>query len=218
MQFFENSTKLSEIDIKNIEPFGVLNRFKEGEAISATNTIFVILEGKIKIFALHGDKKKTLAYLDKGEFFGEMSLSEDSDTTVCALALSAAVLLAVPRKSFKKAVISYPELSFQFLKILSNKLRQADSEIESLAFGSALSRIAKILFGFCQKYGEKTDKGILIKLNLSHQDLAELSGSVREVVSRTLSKFYKLEILSASNGNILVKDIDKLKLTITQGS
>ena len=218
MRLFQNNTKLSRTDIKKIEPFGVLRNFKEGKEISATNTIFVIFKGKIKTFAQHANKKKTLDYLDEGEFFGEMSLLDNSDNKIRALILSPAVILIIPKKSFKKVIVSYPELSFKFLKILSSKLRQAESEIESLTFGSALSRIANILFGFSLKYGEKASKGILIKLTLNNRELAELSGSAREVVSRSLSKLYKLKILSASNGNILIKDVNKLKLIIAQGS
>jgi CRP-like cAMP-binding protein len=98
------------------------------------------------------------------------------------------------------------------MKTLSRRLRAADKEIQGLAFGDVLGRIASTLLELCSRYGKITDDGCEIMMPLNHKDMAEMAGTGREMVSRTLSRFRRLGILSYDEKTLIVKDAQKLKL------
>ena len=203
-------------DLKKLRRIAVIRNFKNGERIFDENTsgdrLYVVLSGRVKIFTILGKKKKTLAYLEKGEFFGEMALLDMEPRSASSMAMARSELLVIKKKDFKQLLEHYPELSLRIMKTLSKRLRQADKDIEALAFGDVLERIASTLLQLAAKYGEITENGCEIQMPLNHLDIAEIAGTGREMVSRTLSRFRRLRIISYDERSLKVIDAQKLKL------
>lgn len=211
--------ELSSKDLQRLQKISTVKYFKCGEKIFDEDTpgdrLYVVLSGRVKIFAVSGLKKKTLAYLEKGEFFGEMTLLDLEPRSASSVAMEHSELLVIKKKDFQELLLSHPGISLQIMKTLCRRLRAADKEIEALAFGDVLGRIASTLLELSAKYGEITEDGCEIKVPLNQRDIAEIAGTGREMVSRTLGRFKRLKIISYDEKTLRVIDAQKLKLFFT---
>ncbi len=108
--------------------------FKEGDK---SDSLYVIYEGKVRISKMIPKiGEEALAILDEGNYFGEMSLVEDSFRSAWAIAHSDVALLEIPLEDFRKLMEKNPELALKilksFVKELSKKLREANEKISAI--------------------------------------------------------------------------------------
>jgi len=193
-----------------------IKKFKKNKIIFTENsigkTLFVVFSGVVKIYGEHKKKKKIFTYLDKGEFFGDLTLLGERTRSATAQALTDSEVLVIYHNDFIKILKKYPNISINMLKVLIKRLKLADKEIENLAFYNVLPRISKVLVNFDKKYGKNTLKGRLIDFKLSFSDLAALIGTVREVAVRAIRQLERLHYLKyLRSKKILVLNEDKLK-------
>jgi len=74
---------------------------------------------------------------------------------------------------------------------LCSRLRESWAKVQMLNFNNASQRVKMLLIMLSDKYGSKSDEGIILKIKLTHQDLAEMSGMTRETVTRVIDKLQK---------------------------
>ncbi|MBN1621104.1 MAG: Crp/Fnr family transcriptional regulator [Endomicrobiales bacterium] len=208
-------TDLTNVDLKRMSKIGSIQKYNRGKMIFDEDTsggkFYVVMSGRVKIFTSSGSKKKTLAYLEKSEFFGEMALLDMEPRSASSIALDDCELFVIKKQDFRGLLAKYPGISFQIMKTLSKRLRQTNKEIEALTFGNVISRIASALIDLALKYGEDGSQGCKINMPFSHQDIAELAGTGREMVSRILNRFRRLNCISYSNRCLVITDMNKLK-------
>jgi CRP/FNR family cyclic AMP-dependent transcriptional regulator len=178
----------------------------------AGDTLFVVAKGLVKIFSLsRTGKMKTFAYLESRDFFGEMALLEKGGRSAAAMAVRPAVLLTIRRQEFEKLLKEKPQLSLSLLRVLTHRLRRADKEIEALSFNSVVGRLAGILLDLAKRHGKKTDGGTLIDMELSHQEVADMAGTAREMVTRVLNRFIRTGCLKLDGKSFILTDAEKLQ-------
>ena len=208
-------SELSRNELLRIKSIGSVRRFSKQEIIFDEDTcggkFYIVLAGSVKIFTSSGAKKKTLAYLEKGEFFGEMALLDAEPRSASSEAMEDSELFVIKKNDFKQLLVRQPNISFHILKTLSSRLRTADKEIEGLTFGNVIGRIAATLCDLAARYGENVAGGCRIKMTLSHKDIAELAGTGREMVSRVLNRFKRLNCISYANRHVIITDEQKLR-------
>ncbi|MCG3205997.1 MAG: CRP-like cAMP-activated global transcriptional regulator [Elusimicrobia bacterium] len=203
-------------DLVRLAEICQLVKFKRAERIFSADQpggcLYVVMSGRVKIFGSSSQgRSKTFAYLEPGDFFGEMSLIDDAVRSASASALQDSVLIMLKREDYQKLMLSRPSMAMAVLKTLALRLRRANKEIEALSFNNVLGRIAQILLDLSERYGKKTEHGIRIDMELSHKELSEMAGTAREVISRVISRFRKIGCVSFQEGKIIVTDQEKLK-------
>lgn len=218
LKYLKKVTFFSEFSKHDL---ALLGKISSQEAHAEGHTIFseddpgdrlyIVMRGSVKIFTTSGKRKKILAYLEKNEFFGEMALLDMEPRSASSVAVEDCELIVIKKKDFKRLLEKYPRLSFKVMRTLSKRLRQADRQIESLAFANVLGRIAEALLSLASRYGQPVSDGIRIKRPVSHKELAELTGTGREVVSRILNRFKRLDCIKYHNKHLVVTDQNKLK-------
>lgn len=113
--------------------------FREGEE---TDGIYIITEGLIKVYKMSIDgREKTLAILNPGDIMGEMALFDYSYRSATAEALEASTVNVIPRQDFERLLEEMPALAIKVIRVLAERLRQADEEIKNLLFLNARSRV-----------------------------------------------------------------------------
>jgi CRP-like cAMP-binding protein len=207
---------LSPEDLQKVAQMCQLSRFKRAERIFTEKQpgacLYVVMGGRVKIFGSSAQgRAKTFAYLEPGDFFGEMSLIDEEVRSASASALEDSVLIMLKGEDWRKLIVSRPTIALTVLKTLSARLRRANKEIEALSFNNVLGRIAQILLDLSDRYGEKTDEGIRIQMSLSHKELAEMAGTAREVISRVISRFRRIGCVSFFDNKLTITDREKLK-------
>jgi CRP/FNR family transcriptional regulator len=116
---------------------------------------------------------------------------------VGAIALDDSSLIVIPSETFKEVLRSaVSETGWKIISGLCNKIHYLSGLLEDLAFKDVEKRVITTLMTLA---GEVSPKESFISLQLSHQDVASMTGTVREVVSRTMSKLKKAGVITHSS-------------------
>lgn len=180
--------------------------FKDGEA---GQQMFVIHSGKIKITKKIGDVEKTLAILPAGEFFGEMAILNDEPRTATAVVEEDSQLLVIDPKTFEAMIKGNAEIALRMIKKLSQRLKQADEQIESLMIKDNNTKIISILAKMAENEGEATAGGI--KIALAVKDISMKTGLSEPKVKEVLNKITAARILTVEETSMTVSDPGKLR-------
>jgi CRP/FNR family transcriptional regulator, global nitrogen regulator len=164
-----------------------------------------LLEGTVRLYKIYGGyKEATVALLKNGGVFGELGLEEGSRQSTFAEALTG-VSVAVVRKSTLTEVIKHrPEFALKLISSFSERLRQSDEVIESLLDREVSARLATLLSHLGDRFGEPDGSGTVLKVRLTHQDLANMIVSTREAVSKVMSEFQRDGLIKVRNRTIMI--------------
>lgn len=111
--------------------------FREGEL---GTEMYIINEGKVEILNDVGGDEQLLAVLEKGDFFGEMSVLEDLPRAASARALTDVRLLQINGSTFDQLLKGNPEIAVRMMRKLSRRLRETDEMMKSVLGNKAASR------------------------------------------------------------------------------
>jgi CRP/FNR family transcriptional regulator/CRP/FNR family cyclic AMP-dependent transcriptional regulator len=170
------------------------------------------VKGRVKIVVNADDgREHILGVLQDGDFFGEMSLIDGQSRSASAVAVEDVQMVTVQRDEFLKLLRSNPEISLKLLVTLSQRLRAADRNMESLAFLSAPGRVARLLLELAKEHGEQTSEGITINHVMTRQELASLAGTSRETLTRVLMDYQERGIIHLDKNRLTLRKEDKLR-------
>jgi CRP-like cAMP-binding protein len=133
--------ELNKDEIAEILHIGRVKELKKDTVIfkerDKSDSLFVIYEGKVRISKMIPKiGEEALAILEEGNYFGEMSLVEDSSRSAWAIAHSDVILLEIPLEEFRKLMEKNKDLALKvlksFVKELSKKLREANEKISAI--------------------------------------------------------------------------------------
>lgn len=182
---------------------------KEDEAGTA---LFVIISGKVKVSRTSSDNKEViLTILNESDFFGEMAILDGQTRSATVTALEDTELFIIQRNDFLKLLKIHPEISIALLQELTKRLRAADVKIKALSLKDAEGKVATVLLQLADDLG-KIKQGKVELDNLpNQQDLANMAGTSRETISRTLHAFAKKGLIEIDGSKIRIIDYEKFK-------
>lgn len=164
--------------------------------------LYIVQSGQVRIYRTYLDgRERMFAYLGPGEVFGEMSLLDDQPRSASAETTVDSVLLVLYQDAYWSLVRKWPEILHNLATILARRLREADLELEVLSFEEARGRVAYALTKLRkQRYGDG------VRMKLTHQELAQLSGTSRETVTRVLHALREEELVKVGSGYVEIID------------
>jgi CRP-like cAMP-binding protein len=163
--------------------------------------------GQVKVVLIGEDGREViLSVLAQGDFFGEMSLIDDEPRSAHVIAMEDAQLLVLRREDFQRALEEYPRIALGLLRALSRRLRRADDKIGALVLLDVLGRVARVLLELADESG-----GDLITKRVTHHTLAQMIGSSRETVSRTIRELADRGLIEVSRKGIRIADRTALR-------
>ncbi|MEB3198117.1 MAG: Crp/Fnr family transcriptional regulator [Candidatus Sericytochromatia bacterium] len=173
---------------------------------------YLIVKGKVKIVVNADDgREHILGVLQDGDFFGEMSLIDGESRSASAIAVDEVQMVTVQRDEFLKLLRSNPEISLKLLVTLSQRLRAADRNMESLAFLSAPGRVARLLLELAKEHGEASPEGVVFTHTMTRQELASLAGTSRETLTRVLMDYQDRGIILLDKNRLVLRNEGKLR-------
>jgi CRP/FNR family transcriptional regulator len=192
----------------------LIGTYQPGEVIVAETDLvkafFVVVSGQVKLSKSSMDgKEQTLYLLGPGEPFGLCTAFATHDFPAEALALKKSDILTIPGPAVEEIVMKEPELLLNILKVLSRRLKESMSLIESLALKEIPQRLASFLI--LTQVRENKGKGGSIELPISHRELSKILGSTPEALSRALRKMQNDGILDVQGRMISILDYNALK-------
>jgi len=184
--------------------------YKEGDKL---DSIVIINEGSAKALKYTADGREQILYVfSEGDFFGEQYLLSDQIATFTVEALEKVKVCMFTKENFTQLILNYPNIAMQIIEELGERVTQLLNTIQNIGAKSVDARVSSLLLDFSKKYGKKVPEGILIRLPLSREGMANYLGLARETVSRKLGQF-EMEgyIQSVSNKSILLKEEEVIK-------
>lgn len=191
-------TGLSESEKSELQKHIIIRNFKRNEIIlnenDSLNYLYLIISGELKVTQLSAEgKEHIIAIHKKGDFFGEMGLLDGKTTPATIVALKDCRICLISRESFSKIMMSNTAVVKDIIDILCLRLRQAWLQIRAMSFEDAEDRIRFALKELGEKFGIRDNRGLIINFGVTHQNIADLSKTSRETVSRFFSKAERAE-------------------------
>ncbi|MBI5588503.1 MAG: Crp/Fnr family transcriptional regulator [Deltaproteobacteria bacterium] len=173
----------------------------EGESGDA---VYFIISGRVKV-TLYGEEGReiVLSILNEGDMFGEMSIIDDKPRSANVEVIKGLECLVVNKSSFIDYMSTHHKVYMRFFAYLTGRLREATRQIGGLALLDVCGRIAHTLIGMA-KEGSATKEKVVTIERPTHEELAAMIGSSREVVSRALKKMTQDGYIKIEKGRILL--------------
>lgn len=189
--------------------------FSEGEPCKG---LYTILRGRARIFktSVHG-REQVLSVEGAGGTVAELPVFDGGPYPASVVAVEPVEIAFISRGDFQRFCIEHPEVALQVLAVVGERLRQLVGIIEELSFTTIRQRLASVLVKLAQSEGTKTAAGIAFRLPSSHQEMASQLGTVRELISRNLTRLQSEGLLEVNARDVLVKDLPGLTALLEQG-
>lgn len=220
LDVFENIAVLADLPADQQE---FVNRYVQSKTYSRNTFIYnpgepadwvyFVVSGVVKTGTFNEDGKeviKNILYL--GEMFGELGLSGMMERPDFASTLKEAVdVIRVPVKILKELINRNPDVGLKMIEKLGERISRSEKRLERLVFDDARTRIIDFLLEQAQKNGKKFADETLIRHGFTHQDMANITGTSRQLVTIVLNELKKENLINFDRTSILIRDVDQLK-------
>lgn len=195
--------------------------YAKGEVIfhpgDSASVLFILNRGSVRVsMERPGGKRKIVGLLKNGDVFGQDLLGLQEHHPVQATAHQESWVSLIPRQHLLELLVEQPVLSVNFIRILIQKLSEAQEDIAALSFLDAEHRVFKMLLKLARDHGKAIlpNKGFTkVKIPLSHQQLARLIGANRPYISTVMSKLKKLGWVDYRKQKLLI-DVETIQNTL----
>jgi len=196
-------SSLTDDELREISRRVTVKKFKKNQTIlyeeDTNEYMYIIFDGGVKaVQTTEEGKEIILAMHNSGDFFGEISLLDGKTIPARVLATKDSIIAIISKRDFY-FLLSYNKVAIKMSQILCSRLRESWAKVQMLNFNNASQRVKMLLIMLSDKYGSKSDGGVILNIKLTHQDIAEMSGMTRETVTRVIDKLQKggeIEVLS----------------------
>ena len=209
-------SELNESTLEKIVNIGTQKVFEKNDVIlleeDAGTALFVILKGKVKITRSSSDGREViLTILSDSDFFGEMAILDGLKRSATAIAIETSELFLIQRNDFLNLLREHPEVSIALLQELTKRLRSADMKIKALSLKDAEGKVASVILQLAADIGKIQHGKVEIDKLPLQQDLANMAGTSRETISRTLHSFTKKGLIEMDGNKLRILDYEKFK-------
>lgn len=171
------------------------------------DALYLVAAGQVKVVIVGEDGREViLAVLGPGDFFGELALIDDEPRSAHVIAMDDARLLVLRRDDFQRALETHPRIALGLLRAVARRLRRADDKIGALVLLDVYGRVARALLELAEDSGD----GRQVR-RVTHATIAQMIGSTRETVSRTLRELAERGLIEVSRGGIRLSDPTALR-------
>jgi CRP/FNR family cyclic AMP-dependent transcriptional regulator len=174
-------------DLELISRCGVARNYPRHALVitegAETGSLYIIAEGRVKVYASDAAGREiTLNIQGPGEYFGELSLLDLGQRSASVVTLEPARLFCVSRAAFSECLSQNPELVLKLIRDLTRRIRATTELVKNLALDDVYSRVARTL----SKLSVERDGRRVIEARITHQDIANMVGASREMVTRIM--------------------------------
>ncbi len=207
---------LSREEIERIEWQNLNTRVREGETfytpMDLCETLFVIQSGRVRLYrAVPEGRELTLAVLEAGTVFGEMTLTGQRLRNSYAEAMEESEVSAMCRADVERLILEKPAVGLQLVHLLSQRLVAYETRMEGLGLKEVPARLAGLILELIETQGIRTRDGYKIPTRYTHQQLGTMIGANREAVTRAFARLRDAGAVEVRRRYIYAEDMEALK-------
>ena len=192
----EQLQELEKISIRRSFPKNTILCMEGDE----NNQLYVIASGKVSIYVNGDDGKRViLNFLGEGDTFGELSLLDNGPVSASVMTVTECKFITVSREAFQRFLDQHPEFSATLIRQLVSKVRSLTDSVRDLALLDVYGRVAHVL----ERLSDDTNR--ISNPKLTHQDIANMVGASREMVSRIMKELIIGDYIEQGSNYIQIK-------------
>ncbi len=207
---------LTEQEFSFLTSHVVQRKFSAGKMIfgeaQPCSGLYVIESGNVRIFkSSAGGREQVLSIDGPGSSIAELPVFDGGNYPASAQAVNDCTLLFVSQKDFQTLCLQHPEVALKVLRVVGARLRRLVGIIEELSFTTIRQRLVAMLVRLAKSSGQKHSGGTMITLPANNNELAAQIGTVRELVSRNLSRLQSENLIQMEGRAVTIVDLQKLE-------
>jgi len=149
-----------------------------------------------------------------GSSIAELPVFDGGNYPASVAAIDDATLLFVSKKDFQELCLTHPQVALKVLRVVGARLRRLVGIIEELSFTTVRHRLAAFLVRLANREGVQAGSGIAITLPDNNQEIASQIGTVRELVSRNLSRLQAEGLIEIDGRKLMIRALDAIKAEV----
>jgi CRP/FNR family transcriptional regulator, cyclic AMP receptor protein len=179
--------------------------FVEGQS---PRGVFMLCAGRVKLSTCSSDGKSIITEIaEAGELLGLSAVISARPYEVTAETLVPCQVNFIKRDDILRFLSLHGTACMRAAEQMSNAYHQSYNQVRSLGLSnSSAGKLANLILEWCAKSGKQTERGIVIKLTLTHEEMAQLIGASRETVTRLLSEFKSKQFVYVKGSNLIIRN------------
>ncbi len=175
--------------------------------------LFVVAEGELRSVREGVDGREQVLSTERpGAMLAEVSVFGGGRYFTTVIADTPSIVLCIHHNEIQQMCREHPELLWKVAGLLSQRVRHYAELVELLAFRNVDQRLALFLLSVIEDHAVRSSQGVEVELTLTRPEIANRIGSVREVVSRSLSHLHEHRLIELRGAKIvIVPDVQALR-------
>lgn len=210
LQRFSIFKNLSDYEMNPVVDLAKRRLYRNGSHVfmqgDPLKNVYFIHQGQVKIYKtdLNG-KEQIVNVLQPGDMFPHQGFFRQDDYPAHAEAVGDIVLIYIPIQSFEDFLITHPEISIKLFRVLGDIIVDLQSRLEEKILYNTFDQIIMLLLRLIKSHGEKIDEDkTRITTQFTNRELANMIGSSRETVSRTLTKLKNKQCIETDHNGLII--------------
>lgn len=167
--------------------------------------LFIIVSGAVRAFRAGADGREQVLHTERaGATLAEVPVFDDGTFPATAVADEDSVVLFISKEDVRAVCLRHPEIPLAALKLLAGRLRRHAELVEALSLREVKQRLSRFLLNEAKRCGAGSGEGISFELSMTNAQVAARIGTVREVVSRALSRLQTDGLISLENRQVTI--------------
>lgn len=188
--------------------------FVEGED---PRSVYVLCSGRVKLTMSSSDGRTLIVRIaEPGEILGATAAVIGKPYEMSAETIEPCQVNVIKREHFLEFLKQFPEASMRLSHQLSENCAAAHRDIRALGLSqTATEKMARLLLDWCDNGGVTVDKGIRLKVLLTHEEIAQMIGATRETVTRVISDFKSRKLIDVKGSTVMITNPPALQDMVT---
>ena len=210
-------SELDDTALRSIAERAVTRYFRKDEVLfiagEKAEGLYVIVSGSVRAFRDSVDGREQVIHVERaGGTVAEVPMFDDGNypSTVAAEEETAALFL--DKRDVRQLCLEHPEITLAALRVLAGRLRRCAELVETLSLKEVGQRVARFVLSEARRNGQQTNQGVVVTLTQTNQQIAARVGSVRDVVSRAISRLQNDGLIVVEDRKLTIPDVSALSL------
>ena len=186
-----------------------IRSFRAGQTVCAAQqmvqSIFLVTSGRVQLYRTGRDGRRlVVANLGTGSMFGEASVLGGEAPDMHAVCLQSCTVWIMPGKAALEISLTDALFGFGLVQAIGQRVREAEDRLAQTAYSTVASRLAALLL-------ELADDDPHHAVHVTHHELADMLGTWRETISKTLQEFRNRGWVAPGRGKLRLLDRESLR-------
>ena len=207
--------ELDDATLASLAEYAMPRHYRKDEVLfiagQEARGLFVIVKGSVRAFRESLDGREQVIHVERaGATVAEVPVFDDGPYPSTVAAEEETDTLFLDKRDVRKLCLRHPEIPLAAVRVLASRLRRCAELVEALSLKEVGQRVARFLVLEARRHGQPDGAGVSLTLNQTNQQIAARVGSVREVISRALSRLQHDGLIVLEDRKLTIPDLEAL--------